>query len=287
MVNINLIDVEKSDIKYVTTTFPDGEPHITLDEINRKENYKVICRITNPTELFLLAQVGDILNRQCVIWELDIFYLMSMRMDRVINLNEAFSLKIVADTINAMQPSKVRIYHCHSERAFLAIRNSIDMEKDYNNALMLPDNSYTIICYPDDGANKRYNKDDIYPCIHKEQTIVMKKERDLNNKGVIKDLTFSYIGSACKNGSKILISDDLCDAGGTFCWAAKILKEKYPNSKIGIFVRHLVNPIGLKKLSETFDDVFITNSYKNWNKDIEDNKFNNIKVIDVIGEMYK
>ena len=70
MKKINLINLDKSDIKYELITFPDGEPHIKLDEIDRKDEYEVICRITNPNELFVLMQVADILDRQAVRWEL-------------------------------------------------------------------------------------------------------------------------------------------------------------------------------------------------------------------------
>lgn len=39
-----------------------GEPHIVLKEINRKDDVAVVCRVANPTDLFILMQVGDILN---------------------------------------------------------------------------------------------------------------------------------------------------------------------------------------------------------------------------------
>lgn len=283
MLNINLINSEKSDVKSTITTFPDGEPHVVLGEINRKESYKVICRITNPNELFILSQVADILNRQGVIWELDIFYLMSMRMDRVINFNESFTLKIVADTINNMHASKVRIYHCHSKRTFEEIKNSVDMETDYDIKLRIPYYGYKSICYPDNGAYNRYSDYDFK--YYYNAFIVLKKERDLDDKGKIKTMDIQTEGPLCKDGTSILITDDLCDAGGTFCWAERILREKYTHSKIGIFVRHLVNPIGLKNLSEHFDEVFITNSYKDWKNDIIENKLNNVTVIDIIQDV--
>ena len=49
MKSINLVNIEKSDVKYKITKFPDGEPQIFLDsELDRKKEYEVICRITNP-----------------------------------------------------------------------------------------------------------------------------------------------------------------------------------------------------------------------------------------------
>jgi hypothetical protein len=63
---LNLIRPEKSSVKYRVIQFPDGEPHIVLENIDRKDNLSVICRVCNPTDLFILMQVGDILNRQGV-----------------------------------------------------------------------------------------------------------------------------------------------------------------------------------------------------------------------------
>lgn len=67
----------------------------------------------------------------------------------------------------------------------------------------------------------------------------------------------------------------MCDAGGTFVLASKLLRNTF-DSKIHIVITHLVNPIGLKNLSENFDTVTITNSYKDWDV----SKYPNIKVVD-------
>ena len=56
---LNLIRPEKSSIKYKVIQFPDGEPHIVLKDIDRKDYLSVICRICNPTDLFIsLIHIG-------------------------------------------------------------------------------------------------------------------------------------------------------------------------------------------------------------------------------------
>ena len=261
---INLINPERSQVKYELTVFPDGEPHIKLEEIDRKKEYRIVCRITNPSELFVLAQVGYILKRQDVIFDIEITYLMSMRMDRVISFNEAFTLQIVAGIINALGAEKVYVFEAHSERVFKEIFNSRSFDplknttefSNFEREFIL--NSDNAICFPDHGAFCRYGSM-VSPLV---KTLCMKKVRDLENKGVIKSMELEdYIEGDI---SVITIIDDLCDGGGTFCWASSILREKFPNAKIQIFVKHLVNPVGLKKLAETFDAVYITNSYKDW-----------------------
>ena len=45
---INLISLDNSDVKYRIDRFPDGEVQFVLtEELNRKEEYNVDCRITN------------------------------------------------------------------------------------------------------------------------------------------------------------------------------------------------------------------------------------------------
>ena len=97
---LNLVHKENSDIDYSIFKFPDGEVQISLGEFSHKEDYiNVKCRITNAEELFIICQVCDILSRHEVCYALDIYYLMSMRMDRVMNFNRPFTLKIVMDIL--------------------------------------------------------------------------------------------------------------------------------------------------------------------------------------------
>ncbi len=277
MKTIDLINGNKSEVKYELTTFPDGEPHIKfLDDINRKDSYNVKCRITNPSELFVVMQVGHILKRQGVEFNLYILYLMSMRMDRVINFNEAFTLEIVANMINSFEAEHVYIFEAHSERTFKLIKNSepyyvLSMCEDYNKMRKdCYEAENAVICFPDHGAYERYSKD-FYPT---SAYICMNKVRDLDNKGVIKSMEISKMQLPFmheEDVEQITIVDDLCDGGGTFCWAASILKERFPKAKLNIFVKHMVNPIGLKKLIGSFDNVYITDSYRDWTSEIEVN----------------
>lgn len=274
--NINLINPSESDVKFEVTTFPDGEPHVKfLEEIDRKQIYVVGCRITNPSELFVLLQVGDILKRNGVEYGICITYLMSQRMDRVVNFEEAFTLDIVAKLINSLGASKVTIYEAHSKRAFKLIDRSEPLTEIYHISDIIraidADGDVTL-CYPDDGAYKRYGND---ADLVNYDFLTMEKHRDLKNNGVITSIDVSKYPT--KDVNKILIVDDLCDAGGTFAWSAKVLKELYPNAELNIFVKHAVNKVGLDKMSANFDHVYITNSYRDWDV----SEYGNISVLDL------
>lgn len=246
---LNLINKSASEIGYKQTTFPDGEPHIVLGELDRKDDIDVTCRIANPSDLFVVMQVGDILNRQGIQFSLFITYLMSARMDRVISFNEAYSLQIVANMINSIRPVKVDILEPHSDKVCQLIYKSeaIAYKTDID---------ITTICFPDKGAWERYRGR-----YYGKSMLRCSKVRDLET-GRIKELQID--NSPLYINRDILVIDDLCDAGGTFALLAPQLRKIAPDAKIGIFVTHMVNTKGIKTLSEHYDRVMFTDSYANW-----------------------
>ena len=214
---INLINKDKGDIVYDIINFSDGEKHIKfITEINRKDSVKVICRITSMDELFILMQVGDILNRMEVEWALVITYLMGMRMDRVMSFNEAFSLKIVAKTINDMHPDAVFVVEPHSDRTLKLINNSTPLMNHFAEAAMTdPEHNYMIV-FPDAGAKLRYgealeNKVPMMTC-HKKRDLATGKLSGfgIDNPEVLNEYpecnAFFVIGAGC-DGGRVLLSD--------------------------------------------------------------------------------
>lgn len=263
---LNLINLDKSEIKYNLTRFPDGEPQISFpDEFDRKDLVKVICRITSAEELFILTQVGDILDRQGIEWDLFIIYLMSMRMDRVMDFNRPFSLKIVCSILNTMNYRYVMVLEPHSERTKRLLGTRCYPQKfNFMSHLDIQSN----IVFPDAGAYQRYN------ILTKDWGhIVFNKVRDLET-GKIKE--FSVGREVNCYYPTFTFIDDLCDAGGTFLGELKVLKERYPDAKYNIIVCHAVNKEGIIRLCEVFDHVTISNSYSDWNLD-----YKNLTVINI------
>ena len=79
---LNIVHIEKSDIKYHIDTFPDGEKSLVIDSnINHKTDcVNLITRLSSMDNIFVMLQAADILNRHCVVFDLYISYLMSLRM---------------------------------------------------------------------------------------------------------------------------------------------------------------------------------------------------------------
>lgn len=262
---INLINKNKGDIVYDIINFSDGEKHIKfITEINRKDSVKVICRITSMDELFILMQVGDILNRMEVEWALVITYLMGMRMDRVMSFNEAFSLKIVAKTINDMHPDAVFVVEPHSDRTLKLINNSTPLMNHFAEAAMTdPDHNYMIV-FPDAGAKLRYgealeNKVPMMTCHKKRDPATGKLSGfGIDNPEVLNEYP------EC---NAFFVIDDLCDGGGTFCGIADQLKELRPDFHRTLAITHAVAARGIYKVMDYYNDLFITNSYADWGND--------------------
>lgn len=262
---INLINKDKGNIVYDIINFSDGEKHIKfITEINRKDSVKVICRITSMDELFILMQVGDILNRMEVEWALVITYLMGMRMDRVMSFNEAFSLKIVAKTINDMHPDAVFVVEPHSDRTLKLINNSTPLMNHFAEAAMTdPEHNYMIV-FPDAGAKLRYgealeNKVPMMTCHKKRDPATGKLSGfGIDNPEVLNEYP------EC---NAFFVIDDLCDGGGTFCGIADQLKELRPNFHRTLAITHAVAARGIYKVMDYYNDLFITNSYADWGND--------------------
>ena len=251
---LNLIRPEKSNITYNVTTFPDGEPHIVLGDINRKDSVTVVCRIANPNDLYILLQVADILSRHEVIFTLQIYYLMSMIMDRVISFNESFSLKVVANLINSMGAESVHVLEPHSGK----VQDLID--KYWGDMFVqMPNFTGYIPVFPDAGAVERHE----YMGEHK---LICSKTRNPET-GKLEGFSIEnpeLLENEELIGMPLVVIDDLCDAGGTFVGVASKIREINPNRRLAIFVTHMVNPKGITTLSENYDEVYFTNSYLNW-----------------------
>ena len=269
MQQLNLVHLEDSDIKYSISRFPDGEVQISLEEFSHKKQVLVKCRITNAEDLFILMQVLDILDRHEVLYNLHIYYLMGMRMDRVMDFNRPFTLKVVlnslkncnADAIKILEPHSDVYYDYRFERKF----TELYIENNPSNTVW---NDFQIV-FPDAGAKERYDFQ------YDKITLTCSKVRDL---ATGKILEIKVDNPEVISDKPLLILDDLCDGGGTFCGIAKAFNSLgIPKERLNIAITHMVNPKGIKNLSENFNHVWFTNSYKDW-----DNLPENITMLKVI-----
>lgn len=252
---MQLVDLTKPSDNYKVITFPDGEVHLELSELNRKEPVNVRCRITNATDLFIFMQLADILKRQCIeVKTLEILYLMGMRCDRLFDINRPFTLGIVANVINSMGAERVVVFEPHSERAISMINNAVagDVSSELAADLFDRDDKLLFVA-PDKGALKRYNH---------AFAVICSKVRD---EATGKLLGFKSEEVIPVKDRDLLMIDDLCDGGGTFVGLAPEVRKFEPKS-LSLLVTHAVQWDGIVRVSEVYDHVYITNTYKKWGK---------------------
>lgn len=263
---IDLVHKENSTIDYEVITFPDGQIHFKMDNtINHKYPVTVKCRIRNGNELFLLLQVLDVLNRHGMKPVVHIYYLLAARMDRVMNFGEPFTAKIVLDLLDKYEA----LYFIADPHCPCFINSHYGYEKfSQMGGVCCPiDIEYT--CYPDDGSVERAGGG-------WGHMLFCEKERDVT--------TGSLSGFQIKNpedfksGSSIKVLDDLCDGGGTFCGIIKELRKLNP-SKVVLQVTHAIQKQGIEKVAALYDEVYITNSYHDWDKE---DLPKNVHVTDII-----
>ena len=267
MTILNLVNPSKSDISYSIARFPDGEVQISLSEFTHKDELCVKCRITNAEELFIVKQVLDILDRHDVIYDLNVFYLMGLRMDRVMDFNRPFTLKIIMEMLINSHVRYIGILEPHSEVVYELFGKSNKFYQLTPDLSTRPDYESYQIVYPDAGAVERYSKFD--------SVISCSKVRDLETGKI---LEIKIDNPECVDGRPLMIYDDLCDGGGTFCGLAEALtKLGVSKDQLNISVVHMVNPRGIENLSNNFNHVWFTNSYKDW--DILPNNVTMLKIV--------
>lgn len=251
---IDLVHKENSTIDYEVITFPDGQIHFKMDNtINHKYPVAVKCRMRNGNELFLLLQVLDVLNRRGIEPTVHIYYLLAARMDRVMSFGEPFTAKIVLDLLNNYDAAFIITKaHC-AELIFQRYSNS-----KFHVVMEGPRAIETeYVCYPDEGAVDRsfgYGGTPIY----------CRKTRDVQT-GSLSGFEIVKADNY-QEGHPITVVDDLCDGGGTFCGIIKELRKLNP-SKVILYVTHAIQKQGIEKVATLYDEVYITNSYHDWNKE--------------------
>ena len=252
MITVNNILIEQNH-------FPDNSLLAKFDPYNEdfrwEDGIAVVWHYENDAELFTLICLKKHLDHffgDEVAINLDLPYVPHARMDRVKNSEEIFTLKYFCDVINSLHFDIVFITDVHSNvtPALLdrvvnrKVTSTIERVKDACGA--------QILCYPDEGAMKRYSADLPY-----RYTFGIKK-RDWAT-GKIERVDLIY-GEAVQD-KDVLIVDDICSKGGTFLHMAKALKEAGAKN-IYLYITHCEETIfnGEMISSGLITKVYTTNS---------------------------
>lgn len=217
------------------TMFPDGTSQVWKLPVNKVCNpeAKIQWDFENEAEIIHVLQLADLCNactsgaEKC---SLIMNYLPYARQDKNINNDSTFALRTFLELLK-YKFSKIEVVDAHNPHIFKSYSGSlpiINKMPDERIKEIIEDIKPDLIVFPDAGASNRgYNIQGI------QSFNLMKKRNQLTGEieGLKTELPLNL------NGLKLLIVDDLCDAGRTFIEAAKLLYNMGA-SEVNLYTSH-------------------------------------------------
>lgn len=284
---LNLIDKNKSDIKYHIDRYPDGQIQLVLENLDdNKLQLNILTRICSSDDLFILMQLSDIISRRGLSCHLNITYLLAARTDRLFNWSTSFTLKLVMDVLNMFNSKTINILDPHSNAVY-NLSNNLILESDFLSYLNESDPDFfgnakddIIIVSSDEGAKERLGfKMRNNPYLFKWTRPIIHCNKVRDEFGKVSKVEVNADSAICVNKkSRLIVIDDLCDGGGTFLAIHPELKKLEP-SEIDLVITHSIQKSGIEKVSKLYDRVITSNSYNNWD---ESELPDNVTVVDVV-----
>jgi ribose-phosphate pyrophosphokinase len=284
---LNLVNEEKSDIKYKISKFPDGQQTIDLIDFAPYEIFDKIIQIKSrlnsfkDLELIICAnQILKNLGAQYV--SLYVPYFLGSRSDRKFQEGGVNYLKqVICPIINSQNFNSVIVIDPHSDVLEACLNNFVKINNfalvDDTLSYLIGDNEEdkVVLVSPDAGAYKKVY--DVAKEFKIKNIITATKVRDMVTGNILRT-EIPVLDQ--HNDLMYVIVDDICDGGRTFVELAKVIKEGRPTAKVYLVVTHGIFSAGFKTLNEYIDGVFCTNSYR----DVADNEYEektNVKQLNV------
>lgn len=223
------------------TQFPDGTTSFRFDT-NMFSSYSIEWRYDGDHECILLWYLVKHIRSSWgsgALINLIMPYIPNARMDRVKRHDEVFTLKWFTEFINSLKFDLVTVLDPHSNVSAALINDVSVAEPDeyirkaVSAVKKATDSDDLLLCYPDEGAAKRYSD------LMRAEYIFGIKHRDWRT-GKIERLELTSTEKVA--GRNVLIVDDICSRGGTFTYTAKALKEAGAKD-IFLYVTHCENTI--------------------------------------------
>jgi ribose-phosphate pyrophosphokinase len=279
MIKLDLVNQEKSEIKYKISKFPDGQQTIDLTNwnimINNDEPVKLSTRLNSFGDLELLICAVQAVRNITANKEIALYvpYFLGARSDRkFVDGGVNYLKQVICPIINSLNVSVILTLDPHSDVLEACLNNydKVDNHLLVKNALTAIDNKNDAqerICLvsPDAGAYKKIF--DVAKKFGINRIITANKVRDMRTGNILR----TEIPVLDQHADlKYVIVDDICDGGRTFVELAKAIKEGRPSAKIYLVVTHGIFSAGFATLAEYFDGIYTTNSVKDFVETNED-----------------
>jgi ribose-phosphate pyrophosphokinase len=268
MLHLNLVNQEKSDIKYKINKFPDGQQSVDLERgtVNVINDIRIETRLNSFSDLEILICVTKALRnitRKPI--SLYVPYFLGSRSDRKFVEGGVNYLKeVICPIVNSLDFDKIEVLDPHSDVLEACLNNFVKLPTNYlvKQALTKIDNkdgarNRVCLVSPDAGAYKKIF--DVAKTFEIENIITASKVRDLKTGAILR----TEVPTLDQHKDfKYIIIDDICDGGRTFTELAKVMKESRPTAKIYLVVTHGIFSAGFDELGKYFEQIYTTNSYK-------------------------
>lgn len=278
MITLDLVNPEKSQIKYKISQFPDGQQTVDLTDwqhiLWNTDSLKISSRLNNFKDLELIICATQAIRNIKPNLEIALYvpYFIGARSDRkFVDGGINYLKQVICPIINSLNFVKVITLDPHSDVLEACLNNyektdnyalvkyalsNIDNKKDAQDRICLVS--------PDAGAYKKIF--DVAKKFGIENIITASKVRDIRSGNILR----TEIPTLNQHDDlKYIIIDDICDGGRTFIELAKAIKGSRPSAKVYLVVTHGIFSAGFKELSQYFEGIYTTNSHR----EIADNEY--------------
>lgn len=263
---LNLVDQEKSFVKYKISKFPDGQQTIDLIDVQPAlfidKTVQISSRLNSFKDLEIIICANQALKNLGVSYvSLYVPYFVGARSDRKFQEGGVNYLKqVICPIINSQNFSSVTVIDSHSDvleaclNNFVKI-NNFELVKNALLDLVRVDSDEVVLVSPDAGAYKKVY--DVAKEFKIEKIITATKVRDLVTGNILRT-EIPVLDQ--HNDLQYVIVDDICDGGRTFLELAKVIKEGRPTAKVYLIVTHGIFSAGFNGLMNEIDGIYTTNS---------------------------
>lgn len=265
MINLS---VNALDVAIDTGKFSDGALRLKLSGVLPRHVESAIIRVTADTDpqnqFFEVACVVSVLRWINPRIRITLFmpYLPYARQDRRMVTNDAFTLKVYANQLNALELDSVLVFDAHSDVGPGLVENCVNIPQNrllqvnpWHYGLTAGDD--IVIVSPDAGALKKIHG--IQKVIPNIGLVVLDKERNVET-GEIVGMRIVDSTLQSLEDRRCVIFDDICDGGMTFIGAATALK-KAGSKSVELVVTHGIFSKGYDHLLQNgVDKIYTTDS---------------------------
>lgn len=303
MKTLNLVNLNKSDIKYKISKFPDGQQQIKILSNIREllpgiylSNFvdiQIKTRLNNFQDLeLLICTVKSLkgLEQVGLTFKIHLYtpYFLGSRSDRKFEEGSNNYLKdVICPIINSLNFDSVTVLDPHSHVLEACLNNfkkesneklvryslkSLYLKDNLNPSIALADiMDLDLISFKDVSNNFILVSPDagaskkIYKLAEQigYKGDIITCNKDRDAEGKLTRVVVPDENGSLGEGKDVIIIDDICDGGATFINIAKQFKANGWKNKIYLIVTHGIFSKGFKELSKYFDGIYCTNSYGN------------------------